>query len=67
MSAEIPALPTDRPWTVDEAVVYLRMEKLKNGRKLVIRRVREGKLRAGRNGRELLFSKQQLDASIGLK
>ena len=64
MSAALPPLPTDRPWNADEAAIYLRLEKYKNARKIVIRRVREGKLKAGRNGREYLFTKAQLDASI---
>lgn len=49
--------------TVDEACRFLRMN-FKNARKCLMRRVREGKLKAGRNGKTYLFSKDHLMAYV---
>lgn len=62
-----PLLPEDRPWTVAEAVAYLRMDHLRHGGKMIIRYVREGRLHSLRRERTLMFTKAQLDAFLTLE
>lgn len=60
------ALPEGRPWTIQEAAAYLRMDHLRHPAKQILRWVRSGELHALRRGDVLLFEKRQLDTFLML-
>lgn len=64
MIAATAQLPTDRPWILDELVLYFRMEKLKYPKKQISRWIQEGRLKCGRRGRVPLVTKQQADSFL---
>lgn len=60
-------LPINALWTTDDVLVYLRMDKLKQGAKMISRWVQEGRLRReGKAGKKSLFLKADVDAFIRL-
>lgn len=60
-------LPLNLPWTTEEALVYLRMDRLKQGPKMLSRWVQDGRLkRFGKAGKKSLFLKEDLDAFVRL-